>query len=272
MHTPVLLPEVLDALLVSTGGRYIDCTGGEGGYTQGIISRGGTVLTLDADPMQAAKLKMLFNNKAIIEHANFKDVARVAKKHGFIPSDGVVFDLGLSYMQLIEGRRGFSYKALSEPLDMRLNAKAGKTAAWVLNTYPQDELEKLFIAYAEEPKAAVIARETVKRRKKHRFMVVDDVVSLLFMLGLRKSVARVFQALRIEVNEELTNLVKGLEGALEILRENGRIVVVSFHSLEERKVKQFATQRNLETFTVPIRREREHFESSATIRVIRKSV
>jgi len=171
----------------------------------------------------------------------------VARQHDLVPLDGVLLDLGLSSIQLADTQRGFSFRAAG-PLDMRADPdRSGVTAADIVNTWSQVELRRVFAEFGEEPEAGRIAAAIVRRRAREPFMAADDLGRFVFGVKTQRSTrrgtvdpaTRVFQALRIAVNDELANLGRGLEAAMSVLRPGGRLAVISFHSLEDRTVKQY---------------------------------
>lgn len=267
MHTPVLLQQAIDKLDVKKDGQYVDATFGEGGYAGEIVRRGGKVLGIDLDPVQAAKASSKGEFKVV--QGNFADIERIVRDSGVVPVDGVIFDLGLSMEQLDHGGRGLSYNKINEPLDMRIDPNTKDTARDLIKKSSEDELYEILAHNSEELKSREIARE-IKLRK--RMDVVFDLISAIDKAAGFKSrtiYARIFQALRIEVNHELENLKKGLVGAVNILKENGKIVVVSFHSLEDRIVKSFAKAKGYRLERVkPEGADLKSFERSAKIRCI----
>ena len=261
MHTPVLLEQVIEALDIKKDGLYVDATFGEGGYSQTILEKGGKVLGIDWDEEQyqisnikyqkyISLLRQGFEGQAKIKNlkmanGNFKDIERIAKENDFFPVDGVVFDLGLSMKQISESGRGFSYKKLNEPLDMRMSLKSETKASDLVNHLSESELYEVFAKNSEEINSQAVAREIVHKRQFRKLETVNDLINSIDKAidGQDKSVyQRIFQALRIEVNQEFDNLKKGLIGASKIINEEGKIVVISFHSLEDRIVKQFFRQ------------------------------
>jgi 16S rRNA (cytosine1402-N4)-methyltransferase len=168
----------------------------------------------------------------------------VARQHDLVPLDGVLLDLGLSSIQLADTQRGFSFRATG-PLDMRADPdRSGVTAADIVNTWSQVELRRVFAEFGEEPEAGRIAAAIVRRRTREPFLSADDLGRFVFGVKTQRSrtvdpATRVFQALRIAVNDELANLQRGLEAAMSVLRPGGRLAVISFHSLEDRMVKQY---------------------------------
>lgn len=273
MHTPVLLQEVIEGLQVKSGGKYIDATVGEGGHTRAILEKGGQVLGLDRNQEQITQLKnSLKNERLILVNRNFSEIAQVVKENHFIPVDGILFDLGLSWRQLSELGRGLSYRGTSEPLDMRLDDDGELTAEYILNTYDQAQLYELIAGNSEEVRAADLAEVIVGYRKVKKYKTVGDLnrtIDKVMGPNAGKTYSRIYQALRIEVNDEFGNLTKGLEGALSIIGKEGRIAVISFHSLEDRRVKQFIRVHKLKMISKKaITGDRElSFERSAKLRI-----
>ncbi len=260
-HEPVLLDEVLDALGIVAGGRYVDATLGAGGHGEAILERTGPdghVLGLDVDPraLDVARSRLArFGGRAVLVRANFAVCDDVARANGFQSCDGVLFDLGLSSIQLADAARGFSFRA-EGPLDMRADPEARVTAADIVNRADERELRRIFADYGEEPEAARVAGAIVRRRVREPFRRADELGR--FVAGVKRRrprnidpATRVFQALRIAVNDELENLRRGLEGALSILRPGGRLAVISFHSLEDRVVKAFFTRESRDCICPP---------------------
>lgn len=278
MHTSVFLEEAIEALNVQNDGRYIDATYGVGGHTREITKRGGIVLALDLDQKH---IQHGSTDALQLVHGNYADIEHVAKMNTFIPVDGVLFDLGLSMDQLTSGGKGLSFKNLSEPLDMRISF-ADVTASDILNEASEEELIELFMKYSEEIHSKEIARAITLERRKKRIDTVEDLVSVISKVLEKKkakhafegTAARIFQALRILVNNEFTNITKGLVGSLQIVKPGGRIVVITFHSLEDRIVKMFIRSHKDEVtdekINVAKKRELRSFERSATLRIIIK--
>lgn len=243
MHTPVLLQAVIDGLHPHENGRYIDATVGEGGHTRAMLERGGHVLAIDQDSTQIENLKAVFpTGKCTLACANFADLEETAHKYGFMEVDGILFDLGISWRQLAEAGKGLSYKALSEPLDMRLGETCEKTAADILNSSSDEELYAILAKNSEEIRSQVIATTLVAERKKRRFNKVGDLTRAIDKaIGSSQDsiYSRIFQALRVEVNQEFANLEKGLAQAVRLLNQKGLIAVITFHSVEDRMVKRF---------------------------------
>ncbi len=282
MHTPVLLKQVIDALEIKKDGLYVDATFGEGGYSQAILEKGGNVLGIDWDEEQyqisnikyqkyISKIKNLK-----MANGNFKDIERIAKENDFFPVDGVVFDLGLSMKQISESGRGFSYKKLNEPLDMRMSLKSETKASDLVNHLSESELYEVFAKNSEEINSQAVAREIVHKRQFRKLETVNDLINSIDKAidGQDKNAyQRIFQALRIEVNQEFDNLKKGLIGASKIINKEGKIVVISFHSLEDRIVKNFSKTQGIKPLNKkPIMNKRgRSFEKSAKLRIIIKN-
>ena len=273
MHTPVLLQKVLEGLQVKPEGRYVDATVGEGGHTSAILEKGGYVLGLDRNKEQIIALQKSMNHDHLtLVQGNFADIAKLvpAKDKGNI--DGILFDLGLSWAQLKDLGRGLSYRNSDEPLDMRLDQSGELTAEYILNVYSEDELYEVFAKNSEEVKAREIAESIVNYRTTKRYKKVLDLnktIDKVMGANAGKTYSRIYQALRIEVNEEFENLKKGLEGALSVLKPGGKIAVISFHSLEDRIVKNFIREKKLKQVTKKaIAGDRQlSFERSAHLRI-----
>jgi 16S rRNA (cytosine1402-N4)-methyltransferase len=252
-HLPVLAEEVLTMLAPAPGSLQIDATVGGGGHTERILeatSPDGRVLGLDADPAAirrvARRLGERYGDRLVLRQANFRDLARVAPESGFEPVDGCLFDLGLSSYQLADAERGFGIRT-GGPLDMRFDPSRGVPASELLATLGETELMALFRTYGEEPFAGRIARAIVRARPAAPIATAEALAELVEgvapprLRGRRRihPATRVFQALRIAVNAELDALESGLRAAVDLLRPGGRLVVLSYHSLEDRIVKQF---------------------------------
>lgn len=251
-HISVLVKEVIEALRVERGKLYIDATAGAGGYTEAIVQRGGKVLALDADPQAAAYVaKRLEKYDTItVKHGNFKDIKTIATSCGFEIVDGIVFDLGISSNQLEQSGRGFSHQR-DEPLDLRFDTGQKITGADIINTYSKEGLYEIFSAFSEDLNSRAIAEAIVHARRlgskitttgQLRDLIVgvseNKTMKTHFMEGDQtKTLSRIFQALRIAVNDELESLKIGISDAVQILGQGGKLCVISFHSLEDRIVK-----------------------------------
>jgi 16S rRNA (cytosine1402-N4)-methyltransferase len=248
-HTPVLLAEVITGLAPRSGGRYIDGTLGGGGHAAAILEASapdGRLLGIDADPAAlaagAARLASL-DERTVLAHGNFRDLAQLARANGFEPADGILLDLGVSSHQLDTPERGFSFMA-DAPLDMRMDPTSGETAADLVNELPESELADLIYHYGEERGSRRIARAIVAARRTGRIATTRALAEIVARaLGGRHGkihpATRTFQALRIAVNRELESLEAALPQAVDVLAPGGRLAVIAFHSLEDRIVKQF---------------------------------
>ena len=241
VHTPVLPQEVLEFLKIQPEGKYIDATVGEGGHAREIIRRGGKLLGIDQDPEILEQAKKRLGKDAVLVRGNFKDIESIAQENGFTEADGIIFDLGISSWHLRNSGRGFSFQR-NEPLDMRADPSLSVTAADLLNGLTTDELEKLFQKFGEEKRARQLALAVVRARSLRPFRTTADLVGVAEKVVRRDRIhpaTRIFQALRIAVNDEVGNLRSVLPRAFEVLKTGGHLVVVSFHSLEDREVKNF---------------------------------
>jgi 16S rRNA (cytosine1402-N4)-methyltransferase len=252
-HIPVLAVEVMSMLAPAPGSLQIDATLGGGGHTERILEAtdpDGRLLGLDADGAAiarvAGRLRPRFGDRLVLRQANFRDLATVAPDAGFTQVDGALFDLGLSSYQLADTERGFGFRA-GGPLDMRFDTSRGVPAADLLATLDTSELTALFRRYGEEPKAGRIARAIVDARRTAPVATAEELAAIVERVvppnprqpRRTHPATRVFQALRIAVNEEMEALPDGLAAALDLLRPGGRLVVLSYHSLEDRIVKRF---------------------------------
>lgn len=271
-HTPVFLTEAIDALEIQKDERYIDATYGEGGHSQEIMNRGGRLLAIDADVRQVKKS----TDSVQVVHGNFADIELIAESESFTPVSGVLFDFGLSMGQIREGGKGFSFEMREDPLDMRLKETGMTVSEYLQNTDPET-LKYELMKYSEDIYSPKIAQKITQMRSSQPIEKVQDLISLIDsvikadMTTQKKSYARIFQALRIIVNDELNNIKKGLQGALNITRKNGKIVIITFHSLEDRIVKSFARNGDLvEESVIHVEKNRRlaPFERSAVLRVL----
>ena len=239
-HIPVLLKEVMDALAVRPGGRYVDGTLGRAGHTKEIIARGGMVLGIDRDEQAIREIGEVAGLTAV--RGRHGDLKEIANEKGWSEVDGILLDLGVSSPQLDEAGRGFSF--LREgPLDMRMDRSSGLSAADIVNGESAGRLEEIFREWGEEPQARRIAKAIVKEREKRKFETTvefaDFVERVVVRRGAHHPATRVFQALRMEVNDEMGELERALEGGLELLKSGGRFAVITFESLTDRVVKRF---------------------------------
>ena len=251
-HLPVLAEEVMSILAPAPGSLQIDATVGGGGHTERILEASdpdGRLLGLDADGAAIARVGQRlarFGDRLVLRQANFRELAIVAPDAGFGAVDGLFFDLGLSSSQLADTERGFGFRA-GGPLDMRFDSGRGVPASELLATLDAAELTALFRRFGEEPYAPRIARAIVGARSVAPITTAEELAALIERVAPRTPpgrrrihpATRVFQALRIAVNEELDALEEALAAAVDLLRPGGRLVVLSYHSLEDRIVKRF---------------------------------
>lgn len=247
-HYPVMLPEVLDALSPKDGGVYVDGTFGAGGYSRAILNAADCKLyAIDRDENSVASANVMekeFGERFVFLRGCFGDVKALLRSAGVEEVDGFVLDVGVSSMQLDQAGRGFSFRE-DGPLDMRMDASQGQTAADIVNTYDEKELADVIYQFGEERKSRHIARKIVEMRKAKPFertLELADAVRSVVPKSFKDNVdpaTRTFQALRIAVNDELGELDRALNASVDVLKEGGNLVVVSFHSLEDGAVKRF---------------------------------
>jgi 16S rRNA (cytosine1402-N4)-methyltransferase len=244
-HVSVLFQEVMDFLLPHDGGRYIDGTLGAGGHSAGILNASsptGRLLGFDADPKALAVAKenlAQFGERATLVHSNFQNLKLVAEQNNFVPVDGIVLDLGLSSMQLADAERGFSFLT-DGALDMRFNPDEETDAAELVNTLSEQDLADLIYEYGEEHASRRIARGIVYARPiKTAAQLASVIERSMGRRGRIHPATQTFQALRIAVNREIDVLENVLPQVVELLKPQGRIAIISFHSLEDRVVKNF---------------------------------
>ena len=241
-HRPVLLEESLDGLNIRKGGTYIDFTFGGGGHSAGILERlgNGRLVAFDQDP--ESEEKAIEDKRLLFIRGNFRYVRNYLRFHGIQSIDGALADLGVSSHQFDVAERGFSFRHDSK-IDMRMNPESGNSAADVLQNYSQDRLRDLFRRYGEVRNAGKLASMISSRRREHKLettgQLLDAIEACIPDKNRSKYLARVFQALRIEVNAELDSLKEMLEGVSHAMRTGSRLVVITYHSLEDRMVKNF---------------------------------
>lgn len=250
-HIPVLFEEALEYLAIRPGGLYVDATLGGAGHTRGILERGGRVIGLDQDPEAVRRALEMDLPGLTVVRGNFRHLERILDELGVEQVDGILADLGLSGFHLEDPKRGFSY-AQEGPLDMRMGEE-GPTAEEVVNTLDQEELYRILRAYGEEPRALAIAKAIVEARRKKPIRTTTELAEIVRKAtGFRKAghpARKTFQALRIYVNDELGALKDLLQAAEKRLAPGGRLVVISFHSLEDRIVKRFLKESGLRILT-----------------------
>ena len=242
-HNPVLLKESIDSLVTTPDGKYADATFGGGGHSREILSRlspEGRLMAFDRD--QDALANAPEDSRFQLIHNNFRFIHNYTLLTFPEGLDGILADLGVSSHQFDTAERGFSFR-YDAPLDMRMNVQGGKTAADIVNSYTQEELEKILRLYGEVDNARRVAQLICSARSKAQILTTDDldnaIAAALPAFAAHKHLARVYQALRIEVNEEMRSLEKFLLGAASSLKSGGRLCVITYHSLEDRMVKNF---------------------------------
>jgi 16S rRNA (cytosine1402-N4)-methyltransferase len=246
VHVPVLVDEAVEGLQARPGGYYIDCTVGLGGHAAAILERilpSGRLLGIDADPeaMKASQVRLSKYGEAVtLVNDNFINLEAICERYQFHPVDGILFDLGVSSLQLDTAERGFSFH-LDAHLNMRFDAGEGLTASDIVNTFSEQDLARLIAEYGEERHSRRIARHIVQNRP---VATTTELARLIEqVLGSKRArihpATRTFMALRIAANNELENLKQALEQTIHLLRPGGRLAVISYHSLEDRITKQF---------------------------------
>ena len=249
-HIPVMLDESVSALVISPDGVYADATFGGGGHTAELLSRlhdGARVIAFDRD--SEALLNAPDDPRLTLVHNNFRFIENYARHYG-VRFDGILADLGVSSHQFDTAGRGFSFRFEDAPLDMRMNGEGKTTAAELVNTYSVEDLERILRLYGEVDGARRAAQLIVAAREQQEIRSTGDLDRALARIlpkgAEHKVLAKVYQALRIEVNQEMRSLEKFLEGAAASLREGGRLVVITYHSLEDRMVKNFIKTGNVD--------------------------
>ena len=277
-HTPVLVDESVEGLRVSPGGSYIDCTVGEGGHAWAILeaaSPGGRLLGIDMDPAALSTAADRLNSHLglyTLANDNFRNLEAIARESDFGCVDGILMDLGLSSLQLEGEGRGFSFRT-EEPLDMRFDPSQDLTAWEVVNHYSQLELTRIFRSFGEERRPDRIAQEVVENRPIDSSLHLAQVVTGAVRRRWSRvhPATQVFQAVRMEVNGELENLSMALAQTLHILKPEGRLVVISYHSLEDRLVKSFLRQESAEAGGLRIVNKKVISPSREEVRINRRS-
>ncbi len=245
-HTPVLLHEAVDGLTVRADGIYVDCTFGRGGHSRLILERlgpSGRLIALDRDAQAVASRGGIDDGRLHVVHSAFSRLQQVAANDGVARVDGILLDLGVSSAQLDDPARGFSFR-FDAPLDMRMDASTGKTAAEWLAAASEQELREVIRDYGEERFAKQIAAALVAARRRTPVVTTRELAGIVAKAVRTREpgqhpATRTFQALRIYINQELEELKAVLPQGVQVLREGGRLVIISFHSLEDRIVKRF---------------------------------
>ena len=267
-HIPVMLKEAIEILNPAPGQKFIDGTLGGGGYTKAIlekIGQAGQVLAIDLDDLAIANGKINFktaikNKKLILAHENFKNLQIIIEKYFTADAkfDGIVFDLGLSSAQLQDRTRGFSFSLPESPLDMNFGASIGERAENIINNRSTQDLAKIFKDYGEERFAYKIALAIVRERQLKRITTAGQLVEIIAGTKPKKfqskihPATKIFQALRLAVNQELDNLRLALPQAVDSLKAGGKLIVISYHSLEDRIVKQYFKQESKDCLCPPV--------------------
>lgn len=243
-HNPVMLTECLEGLNINPEGNYVDVTFGGGGHSLKILEqlKGGRLIAFDQDEDAKRQAENIQSRSFTFCQANFRYMKQYLKLNGLTKVDGVLADLGVSSHQIDSAERGFSTR-FDGPLDMRMDKKGKQTAAKVLNDYPEEKLHKILGMYGEVKNAKTLAHAIVQQRAVKKFERNQELISVLQTIAPRgrefKYFAQVFQALRIEVNEEMQALEDFLHQCGEVMNKGGRLVVMSYHSLEDRMVKNY---------------------------------
>lgn len=256
-HIPVLFDEVMSWLQPTSGERYIDTTVGLGGHSEGLLERSapdGELLAIDIDEeaLRHARERLSpFEDRVTFVCGQYADLGRIARAHGFVAVDGILFDLGVSSLQLDDATRGFSFRQ-DGPLDMRMGSQVDLTAEEIVNTWPEKEIARIIYEYGEERHSRRIARAICSERPLHSTRELADLVA--HAVGRRGRIhpaTRTFQALRIVVNEELASLEAALPQAVDLLKPAGRLATIAFHSLEDRIVKRFFVRESKDCICPP---------------------
>ena len=250
-HVPVLLKESVDALNIKPGGVYVDVTFGGGGHSREILSRmDGTARLFSFDQDPDAEQNIVGDTRLTFVRSNFRYLKNWMRYYGIEHIDGLLADLGVSSHHLDDSQRGFSFRYEDAPLDMRMNQRGGKTAADIVNDYDEERLADVLYLYGELKNSRKLAAAIVKTRSQQRITTINQLLGAVEKLMPRerekKDMAKLFQALRIEVNHEMEALREMLLSATELLAENGRLSVITYHSLEDRMVKNIMKTGNVE--------------------------
>ena len=245
-HIPALLPECIGALAIQPGGIYVDATYGGGGHSRAIIehldaSAGGHLYSFDQD--EDAVKRAMKDDRFTMVYSNFRFITNFMRYYDVDGVDGVLADLGVSFHHFDDTERGFSFR-FDGPLDMRMNRSAARSAAEIVNEYPEEKLADIFYIYGELKQSRAIARSIMKARNEGTRIdtigkLIETVKPHIDPRKEKKELAQLFQALRIEVNDEMGALEELLKGALKVLKPGGRLAVITYHSLEDRLVKNF---------------------------------
>lgn len=249
-HVPVMLKESVDGMDIQPNGTYVDVTFGGGGHSKEILSRlGAKGILLGFDQDEDAEKNIVDDKRFIFVRSNFRYLSNFLRYHNIEKVDAILADLGVSSHHFDDSQRGFSFR-FDGALDMRMNKRAGMTAADVVNTYEEERLADIFYLYGELKNSRKLASVIVRERAKSKIRTIEDFLTIIKPLFGRerekKELAKVFQALRIEVNQEMEALKEMLISATEMLKPGGRLVVITYHSLEDRMVKNLMKTGNIE--------------------------
>ena len=253
-HIPVLLKESIDGMNLQPGGIYVDVTFGGGGHSKEILHRGdSSIRLLSFDQDEDAERTIVNDQRFTFVRSNFRYLYNFLRYHGIEQVDGILADLGVSSHHFDDSERGFSFR-FDGNLDMRMNKRSGKTAADIVNYYDEERLADIFYLYGELKNSRRLASTLVKARNRKAIVTIGDFLEIVKPLFGRerekKELAKVFQALRIEVNQEMEALKEMLLSAMEVLKPGGRLVVITYHSLEDRMVKNIMKTGNIEGKTI----------------------
>ncbi len=254
-HIPALLSECIDGLSIDPSGVYVDVTFGGGGHSRAIMERlGGQGRLFSFDQDEEAQCNRIDDPRFTFVHSNFRFLKNFMRYHGVEQVDGILADLGVSFHHFDDSERGFSFR-FEGPLDMRMNQRSGQTAADILATYSEERLADLFFLYGELKNARRIASALVSARSKSPLLTTEQLLAVVRPFVNRKQekkeLAQLFQALRIEVNREMDSLRRLLEQSVDLLPKGGRLVILTYHSLEDRMVKNFIKTGNVEGHAEP---------------------
>ena len=253
-HIPVLLKESIDGMNLQPGGVYVDVTFGGGGHSKEILHRGdSSIRLLSFDQDEDAERNIVNDQRFTFVRSNFRYLYNFLRYHGIEQVDGILADLGVSSHHFDDSERGFSFR-FDGNLDMRMNKRSGKTAADIVNNYDEERLADIFYLYGELKNSRRLASTLVKARNRKAIVTIGDFLEIVKPLFGRerekKELAKVFQALRIEVNQEMEALKEMLLSAMDVLKPGGRLVVITYHSLEDRMVKNIMKTGNIEGKTI----------------------
>jgi len=250
-HVPVLLDQSVSGLIVNPDGVYVDATFGGGGHSREILNRlspKGHLYSFDQDADAMANI--IDDARFTFVYSNFRYMKNFMRYHGHDKVDGILADLGVSWHHFDDSTRGFSFRFNEGAIDMRMNQKEGMSAADVLNDYPEEKLANIFYLYGELKNGRQLAQAIARRRQSVKFVTVEQLIETVTpVIGrerAKKEMAKVFQALRMEVNHEVDALREMLESSVSLLKEGGRLSVITYHSIEDRMVKNLVKSGNIE--------------------------